>query len=323
MNEPANTSTQTEPARVGEGTPPTPAPSGLSLTSLWARLHHHKVMHWVLAYAAAAYTLLHGVEMVSNSLSWPHGIVRVLTLVLILGVPVVLTLAWYHGEKGLQRFNTAELTIISILLFIAGSVLWSIGGKTTESAGVASSTPAAGVTTTEAAAPCSSIAVMPFSNLTGDASKDYLGDGMAEELINTLTMVPELKVPARTSTFAYKGRNADARQIAKDLGVGTILEGSVRSAGDRIRITAQLINATDGIHIWSQTYDRKFTDLFKLQDDLAVAIAKALKLQLAGGSPESIVQAPPTKDVVAYQLYLQGNSLLGRMSPENALRAQD
>jgi TolB-like protein len=161
---------------------------------------------------------------------------------------------------------------------------------------------------------------MPFANLTGDPSKDYLGEGMAEELINTLVMVPTLKVPARTSTFVYKGRNADARQIGKDLGVGTILEGSVRSAGDRIRITAQLIDASNGLHIWSESYDQKFTDIFKLQDDLAVAIAKALQLKLAGGTPESVVQAPPTADVEAYQLYLQATAVASQ-SPDSQVQA--
>src|SRR5439155_5471466 len=110
---------------------------------------------------------------------------------------------------------------------------------------------------------------LTFANLTNDATKEYLGDAMAEELINTLTKVPGLKVPARTSTFAYKGRSTDIRQIARDLGVGSILEGSVRAAGKRIRITAQLINAKDGLHIWSQSYDERFTDLFALQDKLA------------------------------------------------------
>jgi adenylate cyclase len=142
---------------------------------------------------------------------------------------------------------------------------------------------------------------MPFANLTGDATKDYLGDGMAEELINILTKVPGLKVPARTSSFAYKGRTTDIRQIAKDLGVGTILEGSVRAAGKRIRITAQLINAQDGLHLWSETYDEQFTDLFKLQDKLATQIASALQPNLTGTS-KAIGQAPPTQDVEAYRL---------------------
>jgi len=117
-----------------------------------------------------------------------------------------------------------------------------------------------------------SIAVLPFASLSSDPEKDYFGDGIAEELIHLLARVPGLKVPARTSSFAYKGRNVDVRQIARELGVGMLLEGSVRSAGDSIRVTAQLINAESGYHIWSQTFDRRFADVFKLQDELAGAI---------------------------------------------------
>ncbi|MEY4762681.1 MAG: hypothetical protein RLZZ200_2537 [Pseudomonadota bacterium] len=155
-----------------------------------------------------------------------------------------------------------------------------------------------------------SVAVMPFANLTGDPAKEYLGDGMSEELLNVLAKVPGLKVPSRTSSFAYKGRNTDLKQIASDLQVGTILEGSVRSAGETIRITAQLIDARTDTHLWSETYDRKFTDLFQLQDELAKAIVRALQVNLNGASPDAVAQAPPTRNVVAYDLYLQARALM-------------
>ena len=139
----------------------------------------------------------------------------------------------------------------------------------------------------------SSIAVMPFANLTGDAGNDYLGDGMAEEIINVLAKVPGFKVPARTSSFAYKGRNTDIRQIGKDLGVDAVLEGSVRSAGEHIRITAELINAHDGLHVWAQTYDRKFTDLFALQDELAHAIVRTLRGSLSSQASGNLNREHP------------------------------
>jgi TolB-like protein/Tfp pilus assembly protein PilF len=295
------------------------------------RLKSHKVIQWTLAYAALAYTVLHGVEIVAGALNWPHVIARVLTLVLILGIPVIATLAWYHGAKGLKRLSGGELIIITLLGVIAGSVLWGFSGtgeerKTAQSEQHA---PAASVATLPAAEPASSappaprtaVAVLPFANLTGDASKEYLGDGMAEAMINTLTKVPGLKVPARTSTFAYKGRGTDIRQIAKDLGVGTILEGSVQAAGKRLRITAQLINAQDGLHLWSETYDEEFTDIFMLQDKLANAIALALEPKLADGGASPATPTRPTQDVEAYDLYLQGWSLVGRPSLENEQRA--
>jgi len=170
-------------------------------------------------------------------------------------------------------------------------------------------------------APNASVAVLSFVNLTGDASKDYLGDGMAEELIDALTQVPGLKVSARTSSFAYKDRRIDIRQIASDLGVGTVLEGSVREAGKRIRITAQLVDGRSGLQFWSQSYDRQFNDLFELQDDLANAIVRTLKTNLRGIHPNPVEFSPPTRDVEAYDLYLQGNALVLRTSPQNLQRA--
>src|SRR5665213_179415 len=173
------------------------------------------------------------------------------------------------------------------------------------------------------AIPQTSIAVLPFANLTHEAEKEYFSDGLAEELIHSLTRVPGVKIPARTSSFAYKGRNTDIRQIAKDLGVATVLEGSVRSAGDRIRVTAQLINAQTGFHVWSQSYDRRYEDIFKLQDELAGAILQALQVNLGGQSPATVLPESPTPNIEAYQLYLQGRALVqrsGRDSTQAGLR---
>jgi TolB-like protein len=266
------------------------------------------VAQWTLAYAAAAYTLLHVVEMVSEALEWPHLVARILTLVLGLGFPIVITLAWYHGAKALRRVSGPELTIITILLVIAGSVLWALNRRGEHATSLSTTTASTSGTAAPAAAR-TAVAVMPFVNLTGDPSKEYLGDGMAEELIDKLTEVQGLMIPARTSSFAYKGRNADIRQIARDLGVGTVLEGSVRAAGERIRITAQLINAQDGLHLWSHTYDERFTDLFKLQDDLAQAIVRVLTARLGVALPD-VKSSSPTQDVEAYRLYLQAGQAL-------------
>ena len=165
-----------------------------------------------------------------------------------------------------------------------------------------------------------SIAVLPLVNLTRDPEKEYFGDGIAEELINMLTRVPGLKVPARTSSFAYKGRHIDVRQIARDLGVDALLEGSVRSAGDRIRLTVQLVDGQSGYHLWSQNYDRDFRDLFALQDELAGAIVQAIRGTL-NGSVDTVTQGPPTQDLEAYQLYLRGRALIARGTEENLRRA--
>jgi TolB-like protein len=154
-----------------------------------------------------------------------------------------------------------------------------------------------------------SIAVLPFANLTGEPAKEYFSDGMAEELIYALARVPGLHVPSRTSSFAYKARTVDLRQIATDLQVGVVLEGSVRSAGERIRVTAQLIDAQSGYHLWAQNYDRKFDDLFALQDELAHEIVRALRASLSGEAQGALPHTPPTRDVEAYNLYLQAVAL--------------
>ena len=133
--------------------------------------------------------------------------------------------------------------------------------------------------------------------------------------------MPGLTVPSRTSSFAYKGRNTDLKQIAKDLNVGTILEGSVRSAGETIRITAQLIDAQTDRHLWSETYDRKSSDLFKLQDDLAHEIVTAFKTTMNADLPEFQSGPPPTKDPEAYALYLQGNAHVNRNSDSSLVDA--
>ena len=289
------------PPAVGAG-PQASVPKGV-----WERLKEHKVAQWTLAYAAAAYTLLHGVGMLSEAQEWPHVIVRIISLLLILGVPVVMTLAWYHGAKALKRVSGPELTIITLLLVVGGSLLWMNSRRSGQDVPVSKSRSAYTTPASPAlGAPRTSVAVVPFANLTGDSGKEYFSDGMAEEMIDALARVPNLKVPARTSSFAYKGKNIDIRQIGRDLGVGTILEGSVRSAGERIRVTAQLVDAQSGFHLWSQSYDRDFKDIFKLQDELAGAIVEALKINLGNSGSAAIARVPPTLNLEAYQLYLRG-----------------
>jgi TolB-like protein/DNA-binding winged helix-turn-helix (wHTH) protein len=215
-----------------------------------------------------------------------------------------------------RRLRPVAWGAATLAVLLASGLWWTLGRHATDRIAVQQVGPES-----RTAAARNSVAVLPFVNLTGDASKDYWGDGMAEELINVLTRVPGLKVPARTSSFSYKGRNSDVRQIARDLGVGTIVEGSVRSAGKEIRITAQLIDAADGTHLWSQTYDRRFTDLFQLQDELATTIEQALHRKFFGLAPTIVTSMPPTQDVEAYQLTLQAYSLVERADEKNLSNA--
>jgi serine/threonine-protein kinase len=150
-----------------------------------------------------------------------------------------------------------------------------------------------------------SIAVLPFTNLSADPEQEYFCDGMAEEIINALTHVEGLRVVARTSCFAFKGRHEDIREIGRKLNVDNVLEGSVRKAGDRIRITGQLIKISDGYHLWSERYDRELSDIFEVQDEISMAIVDKLRVKLLGGEHERIVKRP-TDNLEAYNLYLKG-----------------
>jgi len=158
-----------------------------------------------------------------------------------------------------------------------------------------------------------SIAVLPFANMSRDADDEYFSDGLAEEIINALTQIAGLKVIARTSAFAFKGKNEDVRRIAEALGVSNVLEGSVRRAGNRLRVTAQLIHAADGTHLWSQRYDREMTDVFAIQDEISGAIADQLKVHLTGGKRQ-------TTNIEAYEAFLEGRHHWYNLSPEGVTK---
>jgi TolB-like protein/Flp pilus assembly protein TadD len=165
-----------------------------------------------------------------------------------------------------------------------------------------------------------SIAVLPFANMSRDADDEYFSDGLAEEIINALTQIAGLKVIARTSAFAFKGKNEDIRRIAEALGVTNVLEGSVRRAGSRLRVSAQLIHAADGTHLWSQRFDRELTDVFAVQDEIAAAIAGALKVKLTG---KATAERPHQPNLPAYEAFLKGRHQSYKVSPESYARAED
>jgi TolB-like protein/predicted RNase H-related nuclease YkuK (DUF458 family) len=159
-----------------------------------------------------------------------------------------------------------------------------------------------------------SIAVLPFANLSPDRENEYFSDGLAEDIIDALTQVPELRVMARTSAFAFRGKEQDVRQIGAELNVAHILEGSVRRAGNRLRVTAQLVKASDGYHLWSQRFDRELTDVFAIQDEISQAIVEKLRVRLAGDRP---LVKRYTENLAAYDLCLKGRYIASRMTPES------
>ncbi|HEV8657546.1 MAG TPA: tetratricopeptide repeat protein, partial [Thermoanaerobaculia bacterium] len=161
-----------------------------------------------------------------------------------------------------------------------------------------------------------SVAVLPFVNMSADTSNAFIADGMTEEIINALAQVPSLHVVSRTSSFAFKGQNADIRTIGSKLGVTSVVEGSVQRAGDRLRVTAQLINVDNGYHLWSEHYDRNVDDIFAVQDEIARAVAAALRARVGS----TVVQAP-TRDLVAYEAYLKGRQAAGVWTRQSFDRA--
>src|SRR5205085_4798350 len=167
------------------------------------------------------------------------------------------------------------------------------------------------------AADNNSIAVLPFVNMSDDKEQGYFSDGISEELLNLLTKIPQLKVAARTSSFSFKGKGVEIPEIARQLHVANVLEGSVRRSGEQLRITAQLIRAAEGYHLWSKTYDRNLDDIFKIQDEIAGEVVKELKVKLLGAAPKV-----RTTDPKAYALYLQAREL-GRQSNAEAFAKSD
>ena len=280
------------------------------MTELLARLRQRKIVQWTLAYLAFAFALLQGVDIVAQRFAWPDSIERMLILVLALGFCLALVLAWYHGERGVQKASGTELLIVAMLLAIGGGLLWWFEHTV----------PAVAAPLPSAAPPVASksVAVLPFVNMSGDPDNDYFSDGITEEILDALAQVPDLKVAARTSAFAFKGKAEDLRKVGEVLGVATILEGSVQKSGDEVRITAQLIDTRSGYHLWSQKYDRKLTNIFAVEDEISSAIAERLKVQWSGTHPGA--RRGPV-DPRAHDLYLRGLTLFARRSMPEAVAA--
>jgi TolB-like protein/Flp pilus assembly protein TadD len=201
--------------------------------------------------------------------------------------------------------RAAAIAVVSAGL-LAGA-LWVGRRQPTSQASDSAGGPAAGP----------SIAILPFVDLSPAKDQEYLADGLAEELQSTLARIPELKVVARTSSFQFKGKNEDARDVGRKLDVATLLEGSVRKAGDRVRITVQLVKTADGFHLWSDTFDRQLDDIFAVQDEIARSVAGALRVELLSGAAPAVKTPSQPHEAEAYSLYLEGRHLRNYMrTPE-------
>jgi TolB-like protein/Tfp pilus assembly protein PilF len=285
------------------------------LVRLWPRIKEHKIAQWTVAYAAVAVVALHAVTLVSDALEWPHSIVRALTVVLIIGLPIAPILAWYHGIRALRRVSIPELILIALLLVIGGALLWRSPRPAVEPARLETASPVGAAalkpdsSTADFAPPAHSIAVLPFADMSEKKDQEYFADGMAEEVLDLLANIPGLTVIGRTSSFQFKDKNDDLRTIGTKLNVAHVLEGSVRTSGDRVRVTAQLIDTHTGAHEWSETFDRSLGDVLNLQDEIAAGLARALEVTV---SAEDLRPRGTIKDTEAYRFYLRGRHAFDR-----------
>ncbi len=267
------------------------------MASLIQRLTQRKIVQWAIAYVAGAWLLVEVLSFIAENFGWPAGIVRGAAVFLGIGFFVALVLAWYHGEKGQQRVTRLELSIIAGLLLSASVAVAYV------SRGSAPQEPETGAQPTLTIDP-RAIAVLPFADMSAEGDQEYFSDGIAEELLSLLGKIPGLLVAARTSSFSFKGQNLEIPEIAERLHVAHVLEGSVRKAGNEVRITAQLIRAADGFHVWADTWDRSLDDIFAIQDEIAADVVAQLKVTLLGGAPK-VEQTDPE----AYALFLQARQL--------------
>jgi adenylate cyclase len=287
---------------------------------LLAELKRRKVFRVTAVYGAASFAVLQAADILFPRIGLPDWTVTLVAALTLLGFPFALILSWAYEKTpdGLQKTGPAQegelaaiaaepvrrrwpigLAALGGIVLLAFSAWWVLGRPDAAEA-----------------RSYDSIAVLPFVNMTEDPQNEYLGDGLAEELLNALTRIEGLNVESRTSSFALKDSRLGATAIGDSLDVAAVLEGSVRRSPDRLRVTAQLIDTADGSHVWSETYDRAPADLLDIQDDLSQRIVEALAVAL-GPDAGAHVMDPGTNNATAYDYFLQGRFFWNKRTPED------
>ncbi len=303
--------------------------------SLFDELKRRNVLRVAAAYVVVSWLIIQVVETIFPVFGFGDAGIRLVIIVLAIGLIPALILSWafeitpegLKKEKDVDRSQSATaqtgkkldrwimvVLVVALVYFafdkFALSPQREAAQQQQQAEQLASATEEARQEGRSAALVESfgdnSIAVLPFINMSDDASNEYFSDGITEELLNLLAKIPELRVTSRTSAFFYKGKEIKLTEVARELNVAHILEGSVRKAGDRVRITAQLIEARSDTHLWSETYDRVLDDIFAIQDEISAEIASVLEVQLLGGGEDSGSAASETTSAEAYDLYLRG-----------------
>jgi len=326
--------------------------------SLFEELKRRNVFRVGIAYVVTAWLLLQVADIVLENTSAPQWVMQVFMLFLVLGFPLAVLFAWafemtpegLKKERDVDRSQSITRTtgrrldrVITIVMALAlGYFTWdkflsspdgaSPPGTAVQAvlnqSGVADQTGDAGsaggpVKSESSEPPEKSIAVLPFVNMSNDPDQEYFSDGISEELLNVLAKYPGVRVAARTSSFQFKGQNLDVGEIARLLKVKHVLEGSVRKSGSKLRITAQLIRADTGYHLWSETYDRELDDVFAIQDEISAAIGEALRVELALGTDQASTapRVAESANTAAYEAYLRGRHLVNQRGRSNIAQA--
>src|SRR5204863_3696319 len=255
----------------------------MNLPSFFAELKRRNVYKVAIAYGVVAWLLMQVASQIFPFFEIPSWAVRLVVLLLILGFPIAVVLAWAFDltPEGLKRTEWADRRPSR------------------------SSRNKAGRQTKSVKVPAKSIAVMPFENRSEDKANAYFADGIQDEILRLLSKIADLKVISRTSTQQYRSRPRNLTEIAKQLGVATILEGSVQKVADQVRVNVQLLNAQTDSHLWAETYDRKLTDIFSVESEIAKGIAESLQAKLTSREEQALA-VKPTNNPEAYDAYLRG-----------------
>ncbi len=278
------------------------------------KLRERKILRILAAYAGSGFLLLEfGHHILVNHYHFPHQVVDVIIITLSAALLIQVTLRWFQGSNSLRKYKL-EYLLIGVILMAAGVLnvrqIRGMFAHGKEAHGQESRTPREWK---------NSIAVLPFQNMSGDEEQEYFSDGLTEELINALANIGDLRVVARTSVFAFKGKQMDVRDIGQELNVAAVLEGSVRKSGDQLRITAQLVDVADGYHIWSDRWDRTPDDVFAIQDEIALAIAEKLKIDLQGEERNRVVK-DATENQKAMDFFRQARFYANQQTAEGFAR---
>src|SRR6266705_401369 len=291
----------------------------MNLPSFFAELKRRNVYKVAIAYAVVAWLLMQVATQVFPFLEIPNWAIRLVIMLLALGFPIALIIAWAFEltPEGLKRTEFADelpkksvrsrTWIYVVIIASAISVSLFFLGRYTNSK-------------QSAELPAKSIAVLPFDNQNRDPDTDYLSDGIPESIIKSLSQLPNLKVMSRNSVFHYKGKDTDAQAVAKELKVQAVLMGRVTQRGGGLSISVELINAQDNSEIWGQQYNRKLADVFAVQEEIAKEISEKLRLKLTGAERQQLAKRP-TENLKAFQYYMQGRSYTQRSTGEDLLTA--